>query len=79
MLNKKEWLQCWKKALIDSGYYFFMNVKYIESQLTEREMRELLPEESAWIYIEVVKGFWNKSEDDYEELEQLIAQGEGGS
>ena len=79
MLNKKEWLQCWKKALVDSGYYFFMNVKYIESQLTECEMKELLPEESAGIYIETAKEFWNMSEDEYEEINQLIAQGEGAS
>ena len=79
MLNKEEWLQRWKKALINSGYYFFMNVKYIESQLTECEIRELLPEESAGISIELVKEFWNMSDDEHKEMEQLIAQGEGGS
>ncbi len=79
MLNKKEWLQCWKQAFIDSGYYFLLDLEYIESRLTEGEMRELTPEESAWVYIETAKEFWNMSDDEHKEMEQLIAQGEGGS
>jgi len=79
MLNKKEWLQLWKKALIDSGYYFFMDVKYVKSQLTECEMRELSPEESAWVHIGIVKELWNMSEDEHKEMAEFITENEGGS
>ncbi len=77
-MDKKKWLEWWKQALIDSGYYFFMNVKYIESRLTECEMRELSPEESAGIYVEVAKEVWNMSEDEREEIEQFVMENRGG-
>jgi len=55
VLNKKKWLDWWKQAITDSGYYFIVDVKNIEKQITKKEMIDLSPEESAWIYIEVAK------------------------
>jgi len=77
-MDKKKWLERWKQALIDSGYYFFMDVKYIESRLTESEIIELSPEESAWIYIETAKEVWNMSEDEREGIEQFVMENRGG-
>lgn len=58
-MNKKEWLKQWKREMIDSGYYFVLNVDYIEKHLTEKEMSDLTPKESVWIYIGLAKEKWN--------------------
>jgi len=58
-MDKKKWLEWWKQAIIDSGYYFMLDTDSIEKRITEKEMIDLSPEESASIYIAIGKERYN--------------------
>ncbi|GAI30059.1 unnamed protein product [marine sediment metagenome] len=58
-ISKEGWLKQWKQAIIDSGYYFVLNMYRVRKHLTKQEMTELSPGESSWIYINQAKEVWN--------------------
>ena len=59
ILKKEDWLKQWDKAILDSGYYFVLNVDHIRKQITEQEMIDASPEESVWMYVDLAKEVWN--------------------
>jgi len=59
ILKKEDWLKDWDKAILDSGYLFVLNVNHIRKQITEKEMLDCSPDESAWFYINLAKEVWN--------------------
>ena len=59
ILKKEDWLKQWDKVILESGYYFVLNVDYIRKQITEQEMVDASPEESVEMYVSLAKEVWN--------------------
>lgn len=57
-IEKEEWLKQWDKKMLESGYYFMLNVDYIRKRLNEHELINLSPEESVSIYISFAEDDW---------------------
>ncbi len=58
-MDKKTWLRKWKAEIIESGYYFLLDVEAIQKELAEKETTDLTPAESAFIYISLGKEYWH--------------------
>jgi len=77
-MDKTEWLRRWKNEIIESGYYFLLDVEAIQKGLAEKETTDLTPAESAFIYISLGKEWWSMSDNERNETERFVMESRGG-
>lgn len=51
-ISKNEWRQQWEKLMIDSGYYFLLDIEGIRKDITRQDMLKMSPEKSVWLHTE---------------------------